>query len=203
MASPAVVPARFLIAGLGNPGREYAGTRHNLGFMVIDHLAERLGVTLYAGRGDYRISSPHPIPGSDSEIVLLKPLTFMNNSGIAVREVVHYFKFELSHLLVVLDDFQLPFGRIRLRARGSDGGQKGLRSIISALGTEDIPRLRLGIGQVAEQNATAFVLSRFSPAEREALPGLLAHASEAVLDCCRHGIAYAMNRYNTNKNPED
>lgn len=203
MASSAVVPARYLITGLGNPGREYAGTRHNLGFMVIDHLAERLGIALHAGRGEYRISSPHPLPGSDREIVLLKPLTFMNNSGVAVREVVHYFKFELPHLLVVLDDLQLPFGKLRLRSKGSDGGQKGLRSIIQALGTEAFPRLRLGIGQGAEQTATTFVLSRFSKVEREALPDLIAQAADAAVDFCRHGIAHAMNRYNLKTNPEE
>jgi len=196
------VPARYLITGLGNPGREYAGTRHNLGFMVIDHLAERLGIALHAGRGEYRISSPHPLPGTDREIVLLKPLTFMNNSGLAVREVVHYFKFELPHLLVVLDDLQLPFGNLRLRSKGSDGGQKGLRSIIQALGTQAVPRLRIGIGFAREQDATSFVLSRFSKAEREALPDLIARAAEAVLDFCRHGLAYAMNRYNLKTSSE-
>lgn len=187
---------RYLIAGLGNPGKEYGSTRHNVGFMVIDRLAERLRVSLHAGRGEYRLSDPAPLASGARDVVLLKPLTYMNNSGVAVREVVEYFKFELRHVLIVLDDFQLPFGALRIRAKGSDGGQKGLRSIIQHFGTNAFARLRLGIGNELNQNATHFVLSHFSKAERLALPGLVDKAADAALDFCEHGVSYAMNHYN-------
>lgn len=187
---------RYLIAGLGNPGKEYGSTRHNVGFMVIDALAERLQASLHAGKGEYRLSDPAPIPGGAREVVLLKPLTYMNNSGVAVREVVQYFKFELRHILIILDDFELPFGTLRIRAKGSDGGQKGLRSIIQHLGTNAFTRLRLGIGNALNQNATHFVLSQFSKAERQALPDLVEKAADAALDFCAHGASYAMNHYN-------
>lgn len=188
---------RYLITGLGNPGKAYGSTRHNLGFMVIDRLAERLRVSFHPGKGEYRLSHPGALAGGTREVVLLKPLTYMNNSGAAVQEVVHYFKFELRHLLVILDDFQLPFGTLRIRSKGSDGGQKGLRSIIAGLGTNAFARLRLGIGNELNQNATHFVLSSFSKAEREALPSLVERAADAAMDFCEHGVSYAMNRYNS------
>ena len=190
------MPGRFLIAGLGNPGKRYAATRHNAGFMVVDWLAERHRLSFRAGKGDYLISEVMRAEGSEAELVLLKPLTFMNNSGMAVRSVVDYFNFDLERLLVVLDEFQLPFGKLRLRPNGSDGGHNGLSSVIQHLGTEGFARLRLGIGNEFSGDAGEFVLSEFSKSERELLPAIIEKAGEAIIDFAVHGVQHAMSRFN-------
>src|SRR5215208_5707328 len=181
-----------IVVGLGNPGREYAATRHNLGFMVVDELARRHGV----GERRNRFRSDLVEVFDDGEkIVLLKPRTYMNLSGSAAREAVNWYKTPLVDLLVVVDDIDLPFGSIRVRARGGSGGHNGLKSIIAELGSEAFPRMRIGIGR-GPGHATRQVLSRFTSEEERVLPAVLEAAADCALAWERDGIVIAMNRCN-------
>lgn len=179
------------MVGLGNPGRQYQGTRHNLGFMVVDALARAEGIT-WSARLLYqsaRIVSP--------PLLLFKPSTFMNLSGRAVSRITRYHNASSGRLLVVCDDIDLPFGRLRLRTRGSAGGHRGLESVIQSLGTEDFSRLRIGVGRPeSSQDAPDFVLGRFTPAERAALPELIERAAAAVRLVAELGSERAMNEIN-------
>jgi PTH1 family peptidyl-tRNA hydrolase len=187
-----------LIVGLGNPGRQYERTRHNMGFRVVDRLADRWAVPLALkghgafGRGTF----------AGQTVALLKPMTFMNRSGQAVLEVVQFFKLPLADLLVVYDDLDLPVARVRLRARGSAGGQKGMADVINRLGDDEIARVRIGIGRPAAGDAVSYVLSRFLPDEQPLVEGALDKAVEAVECWVDDGPAAAMNRYNRNQDPE-
>ena len=181
-----------IVVGLGNPGREYAATRHNLGFMVADELARRLAAT--ERRTRFRSDLVEVIDGTQ-KIILLKPRTYMNLSGSAVREAVNWYKAPLDDLLVVVDDIDLPFGSIRLRARGGSGGHNGLKSIISELGFNTFSRLRIGIGR-GPGHARHQVLSRFTSDEERVLPAILEAAADCVLEWERSGIISAMNRCN-------
>ncbi len=182
------------IVGLGNPGPEYARTRHNVGAMVIDRLAERHGIAL-ATRRHHALFGRGALSGV--ETLLVEPQTFMNNSGDAVRRILAYYELGPEHLLVVMDDINLPLGVLRIRRSGTDGGQKGLRSIIQHLKTPDIARLRLGVGQLpAGRDATAYVLSPFRASEREAAATALDRAADAVEVALAEGLEAAMNRYN-------
>jgi PTH1 family peptidyl-tRNA hydrolase len=182
-------PAFRLIVGLGNPGREYADTRHNVGFMLLDHLAAR-------ERADWRTEKSWQADVAKARGVLLaRPLTFMNLSGQAVQPLAHFYKIEPSQMLIVLDDLALPLGKLRLRANGSSGGHNGLQSIIEHFGTQAIPRLRIGIGAAAV-GAVDHVLGRFALEEREPLAQSLDRALEAI-DCAQtRGLEAAMNAYN-------
>ncbi len=185
----------YLIVGLGNPGPQYADTRHNVGFMVIDELSRMLGLSFRLREGLFFEASTR---WRQKTIVFVKPITYMNHSGEAVKRAVNRYQLgDYARMLIVLDDLQLPFGVLRLRPGGSDGGQKGLRSIINALGTQQIPRLRIGIGD-HYTDASQYVLSPFNSQEREQLPFLLEQAAEAVKVFIAHGIAAAMNRFNKN-----
>ncbi len=185
---------KYLIIGLGNPGLKYRKTRHNIGFLVVDRLAQAMGVRLKKGRGPYEITE-FQIDGKS--VLLAKPLTFMNNSGQAVAELVNYFDIDFSHLLVILDEVELDFGRLRLRAQGSAGGHNGLRSIIQHLNTKLFARLRIGIGtEYARKDMTKFVLSNFSRNEQKELDFILDQAVDAVLGFIRDGIDKAMTQYN-------
>ncbi|HEU0114782.1 MAG TPA: aminoacyl-tRNA hydrolase [Thermomicrobiales bacterium] len=181
-----------IVVGLGNPGREYAATRHNLGFMVVDALARRLGATTVRPRFKAEISEA---VRNGEKIVLVKPQTYMNLSGHAVREIVHWHRAPRANLLVVLDELDLPFGAIRLRAEGSAGGHNGLAHIIEQLGGRDIARLRIGIGR-GTTAATAQVLSRFAPAEQAELPAIVDAAADCAMAWLDDGIVAAMNRCN-------
>jgi PTH1 family peptidyl-tRNA hydrolase len=181
-----------IVVGLGNPGREYAATRHNLGFMVVDELAQRLAAT--ERRNRFRSDLVEVFDGGE-KVVLLKPRTYMNLSGSAVREAVNWYKTPPDDLLVVVDDIDLPFGSIRLRAKGGSGGHNGLKSIIAELGTDSFSRLRLGIGR-GPGPATRQVLSRFTSDEERVLPDVLQSAANCVLEWERNGIIKAMNRCN-------
>jgi PTH1 family peptidyl-tRNA hydrolase len=183
-----------IVVGLGNPGKRYAGTRHNVGWMVVDRLADRAG---WAGRGKERDASSvvwGRFNGLDLELV--KPLTFMNESGAAVRKVLAREHAPLDEILVVADDFALPFGRLRLRAAGSAGGHNGLRSIIGELGNQGFARLRVGIGEPSS-DAIDHVLSTFSGDERRQLGEILDAAADAVEDWARDGAPKAANRWNS------
>ena len=184
------------MAGLGNPGKRYVQTRHNVGFMAVDLLAEQFRVSFKAGKGDYAVSEVARTGDAAKEFILLKPLTFMNNSGLAVRHAMDYFKIDLDGLLLILDEFQLPFGKLRLRAQGSDGGHNGLASVIQHLGSQDFARLRIGIGSENKGDSADFVLSKFSKSEQEELPALIARAAEAALEFILHDLPRAMNRFN-------
>jgi PTH1 family peptidyl-tRNA hydrolase len=182
---------KHLIVGLGNPGWRYANTRHNVGFKVVERLAERLHLDFRAGKGDYVIAS-------GATILLMKPLTFMNNSGLAVRHAADYFGLEPGQMLIVFDDHQLPLGKMRLRASGSDGGHKGMASVIQHLGTPEIPRLRLGISAEFEKGEMAdYVLSAFSKEEQKRLPQIYERAVEAALSFINDGVQQAMNKFNS------
>ncbi len=188
-------PAIYGIVGLGNPGKAYRNTRHNVGFRIIEILAERHNIKLKrkwrlkarVGRGQ--------IEGRD--LVLVQPVAFMNLSGAAVRPVLDYYRIPLNGLLVILDDVNLELERIRLRGKGSHGGHKGLESIIAALGSDDFCRLRLGIGPGPSSSMKRYVLGVFTPNEREVVELVLEQAAEAVEMLLREGMAAAMNKYNT------
>jgi len=152
-----------IVVGLGNPGSKYAGTRHNIGFMVIDYLAESPRAGRFQSRFHGQLAEL--IEGED-KILLVKPETFMNLSGRCVREVLDFYQVPVEHLLVVCDDINLPSGKLRARARGSDGGQKGLRDVRNHLGTDEYARLRIGIDSPGEAGAVDYVLSRFRPSEK-------------------------------------
>jgi PTH1 family peptidyl-tRNA hydrolase len=193
-----VVPKRIavkLIVGLGNPGRQYEHTRHNVGWMVLDRVAERAGLT---GRGKER-DAAIVVRGRyrDLDIVLAKPLTYMNESGVAVRKLLARERVPLADLLIVYDDFDLPFGKLRMREAGSAGTHNGLRSIVAEMGTQKIPRLRVGIGEPGQsRDARDHVLSRFSEQERRELDMILDAAADAVEDWATVGAARAANRWN-------
>ena len=186
--------APYIITGLGNPGREYRETRHNIGFMLVDHLAQQLGVSFS------RLESKTLVTKGEYQgrwLVLAKPQTYMNLSGSAVGSLVRFYKVPLQNLLVAYDDVDLPLGTIRLRAGGGSAGQKGMGSIIERLGTQDFPRLRLGIGRPpGRMEAAAYVLQPFRKDEVELLPELLERAVAAVLVFVTSGLETAMNQYN-------
>ncbi len=187
-----------IVVGLGNPGRDYATTRHNLGFMVIDTIARRLSAS--EPRTRFRADIIEAVD-ANQKLVLLKPQTFMNRSGTSVRETVRWYKASLDDVLVIADDIDLPFGTLRMRANGGSGGHNGLKSIFSELGTQDVPRLRIGIGR-GPGHATRQVLTRFSKEEERDLPQLVQAAAECVLDWQRHGVTAAMNRCNRKRESE-
>jgi PTH1 family peptidyl-tRNA hydrolase len=182
-----------IVVGLGNPGEQYARTRHNIGWMVVDRLADRAG---WSGRGRTRDASA--VVGGryrGLDVTLVKPLTYMNVSGVAVRKVLARERAPLVDLLVVTDDFSLPFGKMRFRESGSAGGHNGLTSIIEEMQTEKFNRLRIGIGDPAG-GAVDHVLGRFEPSERERLDELLDAAADAVEMWAREGVSKAANRFN-------
>lgn len=183
-----------LIVGLGNPGTEYARTRHNLGFMLIDRLAMDAGASV-TQRQCHSFVGSGVIEGE--RVKLAKPQTYMNLSGESVGCLVSKHEIVTSSLLVISDDLALPFGTIRLRHRGSAGGHNGLKSIISSLGTNEFIRLRIGIQpEHPVSDAKKFVLSEFSRAESEALPEILDRGAEALRSVLRDGIAKAMSLFN-------
>lgn len=183
-----------LIVGLGNLGRKYDQTRHNVGFEVLDRLAERFGDGRAKDKFDGRLIEAS-IAGE--RVLLLWPHTFMNRSGESVGPALEFYKIELADLLVVCDDFNLPLGKLRFRRDGSAGGQNGLADVIRRLGTEAFSRLRLGIGPVPENwDAADFVLGKFAKAEHETVEETLARAAEGAECWTTEGIAVAMNRYN-------
>jgi PTH1 family peptidyl-tRNA hydrolase len=184
-----------LIVGLGNPGPQYANTRHNCGFMVVDRLAERWGIPLALEKqfqGSY--GEGFALGGKRR---LLKPATYMNRSGEAVRAVLDWYKLDPRSVLVVYDDADLPLGRLRLRGSGSAGGHNGMKSVIQHLGSEAFPRLRLGVGRPkGNQDMVGHVLGRFEPTEQAVLERVLRAAVEAVECCLQEGLRAAMNRFN-------
>jgi peptidyl-tRNA hydrolase, PTH1 family len=185
-----------LIVGLGNPGREYRETRHNVGFMVVDEIARRHGLTL--GMAPSQVPDTFVAKRYGTEPLLLaKPLTFMNRSGDAIGALARYYDIAAADMLVVVDEVALPFGRLRARAHGSAGGHNGLKSIVERLGTTEFPRLRLGVGRGdARRDLADHVLSKFEPDERSGLEEFITRAADAAEMFAVDGIGKVMNVYN-------
>ena len=183
-----------LVVGLGNPGRRYTRTRHNLGFLLLDRIAEARGIRIgdercesLVGRGEWEQES----------LVLAKPQTYMNNSGLAAAALLRRFRVRGADLVVAYDDLDLPFGRLRIRCGGSAGGHRGMASILQHIADRDFVRVRIGIGRPPEGfNAVDYVLSRFSPEEKDSLDGVLAKAAEAVEAIVLDGPVRAMESFN-------
>jgi peptidyl-tRNA hydrolase, PTH1 family len=181
-----------VIVGLGNPGPKYAGTRHNVGFDVIDYLAAAPGTTPFREKFEAFVAE---MKEGDETVLLVKPLTFMNLSGRAVRAIADFYKVPVESLLVVCDDFNLPLGKLRVRTKGSHGGQNGLRNIQEQLGTDAYTRLRIGVG-APTFDAVDHVLTKFKPGERGAVEDAIANAAQAALTWVRQGAEAAMNKFN-------
>ncbi len=185
----------YLIVGLGNPGREYKSNRHNVGFMLIDKLASRLGVTFGRMESQALVTKTDYL---ERRLALAKPQTYMNLSGQAVSSLVRFYKVPLTNSLVVYDDVDLPMGTLRMRPSGGAGGHNGVVSILERLGTQEFPRLRIGISRPPGRlEAADYVLHDFSKEELEVLPDILDQAVGAVLTYITEGLEAAMTQYNT------
>lgn len=182
-----------LIVGLGNPGERYAQTRHNVGFMVVEALARAAGVSGPATKGHSLVLAYRE---DDERVLLAQPQTFMNDSGVAVGEIVRFYNLPLPDCMIVCDTLDLPTGTLRIRAGGSCGGHRGLRSIEAHLGGSDYPRLRIGIGRPQRQDPVDYVLSRFKSDERQAIEAAVIDATRALDVWLRHGIETCMNEFN-------
>jgi peptidyl-tRNA hydrolase, PTH1 family len=183
-------PSIRLVAGLGNPGPEYVATRHNIGFMVVDQFAAQFG-SPWEKSGKWEALSTKCGP-----VLLIKPLSFMNHSGYPLFAVAQFYKIAPREILIVLDDFALPLGRLRLRTGGGPGGHNGLESIIVQFGTEEIPRLRIGIGEAPREGSIDYVLSRFFEEEKPLVRSTIDRAVEAVKCAVDNGLVSAMNTFN-------
>jgi peptidyl-tRNA hydrolase, PTH1 family len=182
-----------IVVGLGNPGRKYQGTRHNVGYAVIDSLAAGSHCGRFQERFQAQVAE---CTENLQRILLVKPETFMNLSGRCVREAVNFYQRPLSDLLIVCDDFNLPLGKLRVRARGTHGGHNGLRDIQNHLGTTEYPRLRIGVEAPGDKEAVEHVLGRFRPAERPVIDEAVARTAQAVGVWIHQGIDACMNQYN-------
>lgn len=183
----------LLVVGLGNPGKRYIHTRHNVGFMTLDRLADHLSVSFRWGQGPYVYFDTE---WEGEKLVGVKPLTFMNRSGIAVAMVMREYRIPLSRLVVVSDDFHLPLGKIRIRKKGTSGGHQGLASIIQALGTEEFARLRMGIGLKVKMDPAEYVLSKFSKEERPIVLEMIQRGVEVILHLLQYDMDKTMTVFN-------
>ena len=191
-----------LIVGLGNPGRGYANNRHNVGFICLNHFARTQGIRFDKKQGQARIGVGEV---AGSKVVVARPQTYMNLSGQSVSRLVKKFNINLDNLLVIHDDLDLPLGKVRIRQGGGSGGHKGVDSIITWLGSQDFLRLRVGIGrpaitpgsaELSEADIIAYVLSDFTPGEKQAIARVIPGVSEAILCLLTEGLTAAMNKYN-------
>lgn len=187
----------MIIAGLGNPGKEYENTRHNAGFMTIDALAEKLGADVSERK--HRAFCGKAVIGGE-KVILMKPQTYMNSSGESIRAAADYFKVPPEDILVIYDDISLAPGQLRVRAKGSAGGHNGIKSIIAHLGTQEFPRVRVGVGEKPPRMDLAdYVLGHFSKGEREIMEEAVKEAAEAACEVVLKGIDQAMNDHNAKK----
>ena len=187
----------YIIAGLGNPTREYEKTRHNVGFEVIDVLADRLGTTVEEKK--FKGCYGRGIIGGQ-KVLLLKPQTFMNLSGESVRAAADFYKVDPEHIIIVYDDISLDVGQLRIRKKGSAGGHNGIKNIISHLGTQEFPRVRVGVGEKPPRMDLAdYVLGHFSQGERKIMEDAVKEAADAVMEAVEEGIDHAMNSHNRKK----
>ncbi len=187
-----------LIVGLGNPGRSYARNRHNIGFICLNRFARTQGIKFDKKKGLARIGTGKV---DDSEVVLARPQTFMNNSGRSLSRLIKKFDIDLDDLIVIHDDLDLPLAKIRISRGSGSGGHKGINSIIQELGTQDFIRIRVGVGrpdkpEISEDDIIAYVLSDFAPAEKRAIDKIVPQVSEAILCLLKEGLTPAMNKYN-------
>lgn len=183
-----------LVVGLGNPGKDYEGTRHNIGFMVIDEVARNCSFSFSKSKFDGLVAKGKY---SSKQVILLKPMTYMNRSGSSVARVMNYFGVSSAEIMVLYDDLDLEFGKIRIREKGGHGGHNGMRSIIESTGTSEFARIRIGIGRPeGRKDVSSHVLGSFGKDERACLPDLVTTAADAVVAALRDGLNYAMNRFN-------
>lgn len=182
----------FLIAGLGNPGAAYADTRHNIGFMTADALADKYGIGFSKGK----FNAEQGRGTGNPQLTLVKPLSFMNKSGMPVQNIARFFDIGPERLIVIHDDLDLPFGAVRLKQGGGHGGHNGLRSIIQCLGANDFMRLRMGIGRPQHGDPADYVLGRFTPDEKNQLDDFVRNGVDALAYLFEHGIAKAMTQFN-------
>lgn len=185
-----------LIVGLGNPGRAYRDTRHNVGFMALDRVVADLNASFDREKYKGLIAR---VSAEGQQVMLLKPMTFMNVSGESVALAARNRVNDPADLLVVYDDVELPLGSIRIRAQGSAGTHNGMKSVIERVGTDEVPRLRMGVGKNSGVDLSDHVLGRFAPNEKKAVEEMVARASEAVVCYLRSGLTEAMNTYNETK----
>lgn len=182
-----------LIVGLGNPGNDYKNTRHNIGFMVIDKICDKLNIVLDKEKfNGIWIKTKY----KNEEVIFCKPLTYMNNSGECVRKLVDFFNIDLKDIIVIFDDKEINLGKLRLREKGSSGGQNGMKSIINHLNSDQIKRIRCGVGKESKMDAASFVLSKFSKDELDLLEKVVDKASDGALACLENNFSVVMNKYN-------
>ncbi|MEM1485017.1 aminoacyl-tRNA hydrolase [Oscillospiraceae bacterium PP1C4] len=195
-ASAPTGPVEFLVVGLGNPGREYENTRHNAGFLALDRLADKLGVKI--DRLKYKSLCADAMIGS-RRVLLMKPSTFMNNSGEAVREAMQFYKIPAEQVLVLFDDVSLDVGQLRIRRQGSDGGHNGIKSIIYLTGKDTYPRIKIGVGKKPrpDYDLAAWVLGKFAKEDTETLDKTFDAAAEAAKLIVEGKTDQAMNQYNS------
>ena len=190
----------YIIAGLGNPGRQYENTRHNAGFMALDALADQLGVAVEERK--HKALSGKGVIGGE-RVLLLKPQTFMNLSGESIRAAADFYKVEPEHIMVIYDDISLNPGQLRIRKKGSAGGHNGIKSIIACLGTQEFPRIKVGVGAKPDRMDLAdYVLGRFSQVEGRIMEDAAKEAGQAAQSIILDGMEAAMNRYNAKKSQE-
>ncbi len=197
-----MTPITHIIVGLGNPGEQYASTRHNAGFLTLDHIAQKLGVSINRAKFDALYCEARL---GGARVLLIKPQTYMNASGRAVRQFVDFYKLPLENVIVISDDTALPIGRMRVRKSGSDGGQRGLRDIILQLNSDAFPRLRIGVGEKPNPNydMADWVLSKFTPDEQKVLSGEFDTAMHGIEKIIAGDIDGAMSLCNAAKKVTD
>ncbi|MFO7750237.1 MAG: aminoacyl-tRNA hydrolase [Desulfobacteraceae bacterium] len=184
----------FLVAGLGNPGEKYAQTRHNIGFLVVDDIARRFFLPL--DKSLFNTACVKGV-GHGSKLVLAKPLSFMNRSGFPLQKLASYFKIDLCNVIVVHDDLDLEFGKVKIAKNRGHGGHNGIRSMVEAFGSKDFIRIRAGVGRPGNaKGVIGHVLGRFSSQEKKELPGFVETAADAAVEIMDQGLSSAMNRYN-------
>ena len=189
----------YLLLGLGNPGREYRDSRHNVGFMLVDRIAIRLNAR---GMKVQSKAITTTAMYDDRKLILAKPQTYMNLSGQSVQGLIHFYKLPLTNVLIAHDDLDIPFGTIRIRPGGGPGGQRGMASTIEQLGTKDFPRLRIGIGRPpGRMDPSAYVLQDFTREEMKFLSEIIDRAADAALEFVVNGLDKAMNKYNGSIEP--
>ncbi|WP_353094430.1 aminoacyl-tRNA hydrolase [Tissierella praeacuta] len=188
----------FVVVGLGNPGKEYTNTRHNIGFDTIDLLANRNNIKI--NKIKFKSVYGEGIIGNE-KVLLVKPQTYMNNSGITVRDIYNFYKVPIENIIIIVDDIDIDFAAVRIKRKGSAGSHNGLKSIIYLLQQDNFPRVKIGIGKKHEnQDLANFVLSRFSKEEREIIEGSLLTGAESVEAIIKYGLDEAMNEFNTKGN---
>lgn len=184
----------FVVVGLGNPGRKYAKTRHNMGFIAADELAQKLGIKINKIKNKSLVGEGYL---ADQKVLLVKPQTYMNLSGEAVREIMHYYRAEPEKIILIYDDVDIETGRIRIRKKGGAGTHNGMKSVVAAMGTEKFPRIRIGIGGDIKMHLMDFVTGGMNKKEKEILKEAVRTAAEAAECIIEKGIDAAMNRYNS------